>query len=109
MECKNWKAKVSYPNLLETFQRAKKQNINDEHSINIIVCNELNSPRDETYESFSEYCMENRINAYRFDRTDPFSWSTFSLIPINEYLSNEPSLIAFIIELKVIDLLEQQE
>lgn len=107
MECKNWKVKVSYPNLLEIFQRAISQDINDKHSINIIICNELNSPPDKTYENFSEYCMKNRINAYRFDRTNPLLWSTFSLIPINEYLSNEPSLIALIIELKFIDLVQE--
>jgi hypothetical protein len=107
MECKNWKKNVLYANLVEIFERAQPSN---QCPISITICNGIGMPSDKknTLENITEYCRNNRINAYRFSPTDPLDLSTFFLVPLSYYLSDEPSLVAFVIELKVIDGLNRK-
>ena len=96
IECKNWKDNVLYSDLLENFKRA--QSIN-QPSISVTICDEIGNPMERTDSVFSRYCYNNQINAYRFS---PSSLSNFYLVPLSNYLSDSPSLIAIVIELKVI-------
>ena len=99
MECKNWQGNVYYGDLMEIFARAKSRN---QRPIIITICDEIGGPKEDTLKEFTEYCSKNRINAYRFEQTSSCAFS-FSLVPFSNYLSPNPSLIAFVIELKIIN------
>lgn len=102
MECKNWKKNVLFVDLVKIFERAQPSN---QCPISITICDGIGKPSEKknTLENITEYCRNNRINAYRFGQTDPLDLSTFSLVPLSDYLSDEPLLVAFVIELKVIN------
>ena len=99
IECKNWKNSLHYSDLLEVIERAQGNN-----PINITVCNEIRNSRGKTDNDFFEHCCNHRINAYRFSRLS--SLSPFSLLPLSNYLSDNPLMIAIVIELKVINLIK---
>ncbi len=84
---------------MEIFARAKSRN---QRPISITICDEIGDPKEDTLKEFTEYCSKNRINAYRFEQTSSCAFS-FSLVPLSNYLSPNPSLIAFVIELKIIN------
>ena len=102
IECKNWKKHLLYGNLLEIFKRAQGNNM----PISITVCDEIGHSRENTKNEFYDYCCHNRINVYRFSNLSSAS-STFCLFPLSKDISIKPLLIAFVIELKVINTKRQ--
>ena len=96
IECKNWRNKLPLGNLLEIFKRAEDTNM----PLSITVCNEIVNAQAKTEKIFSDYCYEHQINAYRFSR---LSSSSFYLVPLSNYLSDDPLMIAFVIELNIIN------
>lgn len=95
MECKNWKNRVSYNDILEILERASDQF----SPISITICDKLSKPKEKTFHLFSDYCRGNRINAYIFKKDTDLDHK-FSVVPMTElYITSDPKLIAFVIQL----------
>ena len=98
IECKNWKKNVLFADLMGIFECAKSRN---QCPISITICNRIGKPKADTLEKFNDYCGLNRINAYRFKLS--LSSSEVLLVPLSRCMFKNPLMIAFVIELKVIN------
>lgn len=102
IECKNWKNNVLYSDLMSILKRSR----NSIARLNIIICNKFGKATDATAKDFNDFCREKGINAYRFEcfsNAENFMSKNYRALLINDVATSTPEMIAFVIELAVIN------